>query len=138
MIRFALIALTSVSMAFAEGATGGSAPAPAPGGAPGGAEGVPPGAGGGSMFLIFFLLMGFMLWSTWRSQKKEKTRQAQMIAGLKIGDDVETIGGLRGTVERVGEGELDIRTGGSDGALMTFASGAVKQLRTADDKKPEK
>jgi len=88
----------------------------------------PPSDGGGSqwIFIAFFVLMGFMLWSTFRSQKKEKQKLQQLIANLKMGDQVETIGGLRGEIVRQGEGEFDLKTGGD--TTFTVAAGAIKGL----------
>lgn len=131
-----LMLLSLTAVAFAEGATG---TAPADGGAPAGLGGDPaqqePGAGGSMIFLIFFVVIGFMLWSSFRQSKKEKQKQQALISGLKLGDKVESIGGLRGTVARIGEGEVDIKTG--DETVITMAAGAVKTVN-ADEKPGDK
>ena len=127
MYRIVLL-LVAASAAFAEsgvgssggGGGGGGDGAGTPGGAPAGQDG-----GGSWIFIAFFVLMGFMLWSTFRSQKKEKQKQQDLIANLKIGDKVESIGGLRGEIVRRGEGEVDLKSGES---TFTIALGAVKQL----------
>ena len=77
-----------------------------------------------------------MLWSSFRQSKKEKKKLHDLITNLKLGDKIETIGGLRGTIDRVGESEFDIKTGGD--SVITIASGAVKQViddSVAADKK---
>lgn len=125
MHRIVLL-FVAASAAFAESGVGSSG-----GGGGGGGQGTggggqtPPDGGGSWIFIAFFVLMGFMLWSTFRSQKKEKQKQQNLIAGLKLGDKIESIGGLRGEIVRKGEGELDIRSGES---TFTIALGAVKQL----------
>jgi preprotein translocase subunit YajC len=131
-----ILLLVAVSVAFAESGVGSSGSGTGGGGSEGGGGAAPqPAAGSGNwIFIAFFVLMGFMLWSTFRSQKKEKQKQQQLIANLTIGNRVETIGGLRGEVVRKGEGEIDIRSGDS---VFTIALGAVKQLAAdgADAKK---
>ena len=132
MYRIILL-MTLVGVAAAEGGVGGQGSDGGGTGTGGDGTGAPPGdaaQGGGSwIFIAFFVLMGFMLWSTFRSQKKEKQKQAELIANLKIGDKVETIGGLRGEIVRQGEGEIDLQTGKD--TVFTIAAGAVKGLVAA-------
>ncbi|MDA3961415.1 MAG: preprotein translocase subunit YajC [Planctomycetota bacterium] len=142
-----IVLLVAASVAFAEanaGGTGGPAApagggsAPSPGATPGATPGTDPAdaaSSGGSqwIFLAFFVLMGFMLFSTFRSQKKEKAKLANMIETLKLGDKVETIGGLRGEIVRKGEAEFDIKTGGE--SVLTVAAGAVKTVVSDEAKK---
>ncbi len=60
-------------------------------------------AGGGLMstlimFGVIFLIFWFLLI---RPQKKEMQRHRELLAGLKVGDEVVTAGGLLGTVKSV-------------------------------------
>jgi len=129
-----VVLLVAAGAAFAESGVGGAGEGGGSGGGGGEDGGAPPagGDGGGSwIFMAFFVLMGFMLWSTFRSQKKEKQKQQQLIAGLVIGNQVETIGGLRGEVVRKGEDEIDVKSGD---ATFTIALGAVKTLVGEADK----
>ena len=135
---FALIICASV--AFAEQTSGGNgapAPAPAPGGGDG-AQQAAQGPGSGLFTLIIFGIVGFMLFSMIRGQRKEQKKQRELIAGAKLGDMVETIGGLRGEIVRKGETDVDIRTGGADGCVVTFSLGAIKAQVVAPGEKDGK
>lgn len=60
-------------------------------------------AGGGListiiMFGVIFLIFWFLLI---RPQKKEMERHRELLAGLKVGDEVVTAGGVFGTVKSV-------------------------------------
>ena len=131
-----ILLLVIASVAVAESNAGGGGSDGSSGGGGGGGQGAdaPPSTGGTPwIFIIFFVIMGFMLWSTFRTQKKDKQRLAQLIENLKVGDTVETIGGLRGEVVRRGESEFDIKTGGE--SVITIAAGAVKTRVGDDDRK---
>ena len=79
-------------------------------------QGGDPGAGMNLFMLVMIGLIFFMIFSTFRGQKKEKQKKAQMVDALKIGDKVQTIGGLIGEIVRKGEHDIDIKTGGSAAA----------------------
>lgn len=72
--------------------------------------------------LILFAIWYFLL--IMPQQKKEKKRKA-MVAAIKKGDKVVTIGGIRGTVEKVQENTVTLKTGTS---TMEFTRSAVSQV----------
>ncbi len=125
MYRLVLL-LSATSLAFAEAAGPGAPVAPdAPTGAPAGA-----GAQGVASMLPSILLMGgifaFMWFVLIRPQRKEEARRKELLASLKRGDEVTTIGGVHGVVETVGEQTIDVRIGTGDKTLVaTFNKGAV-------------
>ena len=71
--------------------------------------------------LILFAIWYFLL--IMPQQKKEKKRKA-MIAAIKKGDKVVTIGGIHGTVEKIQENIITLKTGTS---TMDFTRSAISQ-----------
>jgi len=99
----------------AVGVPGGAAPAPtatnattaAPGGAPGPGQPVAKGPD-----MIFWLLPGMLLVMVLVSVlggRKEKKKRAELMASLKKGDKVQTLGGIIGTIAELGEHDAVIR-----------------------------
>ena len=86
---------------------------------------------GPNMTWIFIAIFAFLIWtmiSASRRQKREQNEKMAAIAALKIGDQCVTVGGVCGVVERIGEESVDLRTGGTDGAVMTFTKPAINQV----------
>jgi preprotein translocase subunit YajC len=131
MYRIVLL-LSAVSIAFAEAAGPGAPAAPdAPAGAGPAAVGAAP-----SMIPSILLMVGivvFMYFVMIRPQRKEEARRKEMLAALKRGDQVTTIGGAHGVIETVGEQTIDVRIGSGDKTLVvTFNKGAVNGNLTAE------
>jgi preprotein translocase subunit YajC len=49
-----------------------------------------------------------------------------MVEGARVGDQVVTIGGMHGTVERKGEGTFDLKV--AEGTIITFNLNAISQV----------
>lgn len=134
-----LLLLSAVALLHAESTVGDGPilPANGGGGGDGGAdEGARQVAAGPDMSLMWLILagvIGLMLFTSFRTQRREARRQQELLGGLKVGDRVESIGGIRGLIIRRGEVDIDIRTGGDDGAVLTLALGAVKAAGEALD-----
>lgn len=83
--------------------------------------------------LIFFLVMWVMIILP---QRREKKKQAQLHASLKKGDRVQTIGGIRGTIAEIREGEIVLKVDESNNTRMTFArtsiQGVVEQSKSSE------
>lgn len=71
-------------------------------------SGVSPGV---SLFIQLALIFLIFYWLLIRPQRKEKERHEAMIAALKKGDEITTVGGIIGTIIRVDEDRLTIKTG---------------------------
>jgi preprotein translocase subunit YajC len=56
------------------------------------------GGGGSSFFLLIILAFGFLWLVLVRPQKKRQVAQQQMLAEIKVGDEVVTAGGIYGEV----------------------------------------
>ena len=79
----------------------------------------------GLIILIFYFLII-------RPQKKRDKEARDMLAAMKKGDKVVTIGGIRGTVAVVKESTVIIKV--DDNTRIEFSKNAISQIL---DKKPE-
>ncbi|HDQ14756.1 MAG TPA: preprotein translocase subunit YajC [Sediminispirochaeta sp.] len=98
------------------------------------------GAAGGSAsgqmmttFVTFGLVILIFYFLIIRPQNKKQKEAQKMIAALKKGDKVATIGGVRGTITSVKESTVVIKV--DDNAKIEFSKNAVA---TVIDKKKEK
>jgi preprotein translocase subunit YajC len=96
---------------------GGSGPAPAP----------PAGNPLGFVWPIIAVFVVFMLMST-MTQRKEKRKRLELMAGIKRGDRVQTVGGIIGTVADVSSDELTLKVDDQSNTRIRFARSAVQQV----------
>ena len=78
-----------------------------------------------AVVLIFYFLLI-------RPQRKERARQAEMIAAIGKGDEIVTNGGIIGTVVKAEEDRLIIKTGGE--TKITVERSRVAHKISADRK----
>lgn len=101
----------------------GTASAPAGGGAA---------AGGGDAFFRFLLpmllVMGVFFYLSYRGQKKDRQKQADMLNAIKKGDRIQTIGGIIGSVVEVREHEVIVKVDESSNVKIRFNRAAVKEV----------
>lgn len=64
--------------------------------------------GAGSFIFPLVLAVGFLLLIT-LPQRRMRKRQAELQAGLEVGDVVRTVGGIRGTVIEIGDDTATIQ-----------------------------
>ncbi len=111
------------------------APAPTPGGAgpaatqDANAVGRRTDEGGmNPMWFYVILLGGFVLLYFWmgRSRRKQEAKRKEMLAALKKGDKVTTIGGIVGTVIETRPEEVTIKVDENNNVRMKFARWAVR------------
>lgn len=67
---------------------------------------------------IFYLLLI-------RPQKKQEKKTREMLASLKVGDDVVSIGGIRGKIRKIKDDFVVIETG-ADKTPIEFEKNAIK------------
>lgn len=79
----------------------------------------------GAIILIFYFLII-------RPQKKRDKEAKDMLASMKKGDKIVTIGGIRGTVAVVKESTVIVKV--DDNARIEFSKNAISQIL---DRKPE-
>ena len=150
--------LAGVSIAKAQEAPPGGTPAPAKtepmdGGAkPAEGKKVPDaatdGKGGGNMNTVFLVVMfgGLILMMVFmnRGKRKDAHRRAEMLAAIKKGDKVTSIGGIIGTVMDVKADEITVKVDESTNTRMKFARWAIRGVgdaakvenQTGAEKKP--
>lgn len=97
------------------------------------------GRGGSGMLLQFIvpLIIVFVIMYIFiiAPQRKRDKQRRQMLSALGKGDEVVTIGGIRGTITQVSEEEVVLEV--SDKVKMTFSRGAIARVVEDDGSKSE-
>jgi preprotein translocase subunit YajC len=82
--------------------------------------------------LIFMVLMLAMFyWVVIRPTQIRQKRHQEMVARLKVGDRVITVGGIYGKIVNVGEKSLGIEI--AKGITVTFDRRAIRRLQEEED-----
>lgn len=85
------------------------------------------------MILIFVVFYFILI----RPQKKKEKKLREMIAAIKLGDEVVTIGGIHGKVTRIKDDVFVIESGiGTTKSYLTIERGSVSRVTkvSSDDK----
>ena len=70
-----------------------------------------------------------------RPQKKKEKQTQAMLDAIKVGDDVLTIGGIYGTVTRIKDDKLFIKSSKQDETIIEIARWGIKDvLKYVEDK----
>lgn len=87
---------------------------------------------GNPLFLlaIFFVMIYFL---TIRPQQQQQKRRQEMLSGLKRGDRIVTVGGIRGTIVDLREDNVTLRVA-RDVDIDIVRSGIGRVERPAEDK----
>ncbi|HHU88070.1 MAG TPA: preprotein translocase subunit YajC [Spirochaetales bacterium] len=98
------------------------------------------GASGGSMtttFITFGLIIVIFYFLIIRPQKKRDKAAKDMLAAMKKGDKVVSIGGIRGTIVTVKESTVVVKV--DDNTRLEFSKSAIAQIldKTAEVAKKE-
>lgn len=59
--------------------------------------------------LPFILMAAIFYFMLWRPQKKEQQRRQRMLASLKKGDKIITMGGMYGVLTAVGDNKVTVK-----------------------------
>ena len=99
------------------------------------------GSGGGSMtttFITFGLVIAIFYFLIIRPQNKKQKQTKNMLAALKKGDKVQSIGGIRGVVQNVGDDTVVVKV--DDNTKMEFVKSAIGEVLevSQEPKKAEK
>jgi preprotein translocase subunit YajC len=73
------------------------------------------------LFVLYLLLI--------RPQQKRQKEQQRMVAGLQVGDDVVTIGGLHGQVKALTDDTMDLVVD-RDGTVLRFQRSSLGRVIT--------
>jgi preprotein translocase subunit YajC len=76
------------------------------------------------MLLMFLPIVGLFWWMS-RSQKKREQKRKDMLAAIKKGDKVVTIGGIHGEVTRLNEREAVLMVDKSKGIELRLSRSAI-------------
>ena len=100
---------------------------------------------GGLFDWKFMAILGgafvLMIWFSSRSRKKRETKRRDILAALKKGDKVTSIGGIVGTVIEVREDEVTVKVDETNNVRMKFARWAIRgvgdeaKMQAPEDKK---
>ncbi len=82
------------------------------------------------MILMFVLLYFLMI----RPENKRKKEAEELRSNLRVGDEITTIGGIKGTVVSVKDDKFVIETG-ADQVRIEFAKWALSTNETAEEAK---
>ncbi len=104
------MSLSLISSAYAEGA---AAPAAAP-------------DGGQFQILMIFLFVAVFYFLILRPQQKRAKEQKSMVEALQKGDEVVTIGGMLGRVDKVGDNYVSIEI--ADNVVVQIQKSAVQSV----------
>jgi preprotein translocase subunit YajC len=81
--------------------------------------------------LIFLvLLMVIFYFMLIRPQKRRVQQHQQLLDSIGIGDEIVTIGGLRGTIRAIGDEEVEIEA--SPGVTLRFVKSAIARRLSED------
>lgn len=103
----------------------------------GGAEG---GGGGSSSILFLVLMLAIFFFMMILPQRRRNKKVKEMLASIKTGDKVKTIGGFYGRIESVKEDLVTIVCD-PDGIRMVVSKSAVATVQNSDvvnDAEPSK
>ena len=105
-------------------------------------EGGAPQPGGGlfnnPMLLIMIAVLVLFFVMSSRGRKKREGKHREMLASLKKGDKVTSIGGICGTIIEVKEDEITVKVDETNNVRMRFARWAIRGVGdTAKSENPE-
>jgi len=80
------------------------------------------------MFLPLILLLVVFWLLILMPQRREKKRRTEMLAALRKGDRVQTIGGILGSVVEIREHEVIIKVDESSNTRIHFARAAIQAV----------
>ena len=82
--------------------------------------------------LMLVLLIALFYFIILRPQQKKEKKAKEMLAALKVGDKIQTIGGIVGKVTKIKDDEVVFETGSignpNEKSFMRVAKWAVKDL----------
>jgi preprotein translocase subunit YajC len=86
---------------------------------------------GAVFYLVIFVVIGFMLWTTFSQQRRAKKAQEELQRMLKKGDDVITIGGMYGTIRGIDSEYVVLEI--ARGTRVRFLRRAIREIVSEED-----
>ena len=89
--------------------------------------------GQGTMGMVIYLvvIIAVFYFLLIRPQKKQEKKMREMLAALKVGDDVISIGGIKGKIRKIKDDYVVIETG-ADKTPIEFEKNAIKGVINND------
>jgi preprotein translocase subunit YajC len=80
------------------------------------------------LMILLPIMLGVMIFMTFRSQSKEKKKRQQLLSTLSKGDRVQTIGGIIGNIVEIRDEEkvVIVKVDENNNTKMKFASSAIQ------------
>ncbi len=78
-----------------------------------------------AIFVVALLVMFW--WIVLRPATRLQRKHRALIDSLQEGDDIVTVGGIYGTIIRVGESDIEVQV--AEGVILTFDRRAVRRRR---------
>jgi preprotein translocase subunit YajC len=105
-------------------------------GAPQGADGAAAPGGGLMSFLPLVAIIAIFYFLIIRPQNKKQKDTQKMLAALKKGDKIVTIGGIHGTIQTVKESTVIVRV--DDNMKLEFSRSAISTVTAREEKEDKK
>lgn len=86
---------------------------------------------GGGIIVFYVAIIALFYFLFIRPQKKQQKQLRDMLAGLKVGDEVISIGGIKGKIRKIKDDFVVIETG-ADKTPIEFEKSAIKGLVRKD------
>lgn len=80
-----------------------------------------------NVVLPFALLIAFFYFFIIRPQKNREKQQREMLAALKVGDKVTTIGGIIGKIQNIKDDVITVEVG-ADKTKIPFERSAIRNV----------
>ena len=84
------------------------------------------------MIIYFVVIIAVFYFLLIRPQKKQEKRMREMLAALKVGDEVISIGGIKGKVRKIKDDFIVIETS-ADKTPIEFERNAIKGVIKKDE-----
>lgn len=79
------------------------------------------------MIIYIIVIIAVFYFLLIRPQKKQEKKTREMLSALKVGDEIVTIGGIKGKIRKIKDNIVVIETG-ADKTPIEFEKGAVKSV----------
>lgn len=89
-----------------------------------------------SFLIIVIVMIVAMYFMSVRPQRKQQQKRAEMLQGIKTGDKVMTLGGVKGVVHSINRDNKEVVVD-CDGIYLTFDLNFIRQATPADNVKPD-
>ena len=90
------------------------------------------GGGGGISLLLPLLMIGVVYFMMIRPQQRKQKAWNDMLAQIKTGDKITTVGGIRGTIISLKEDSLILRVA-PDGIKIEVVKSAIAAVTTQEE-----